>query len=90
MTAALPSLSWTKNNGDIVALSYVHRRVSSHLSRRWRTIYSKTARRAAISTTLGSDSWLMFRNGATVGSVVRDVESHLLQSQQPSASTNHH
>lgn len=84
MAESSTALSWTKNNGDIVGVAYVRRRVSSHLGNRWRTIYSSEARNAAIKATLGSESWLKFRNGQTVSAVVRDVENALLETQRPS------
>jgi len=63
MAESSTAISWTKNNGDIVGLAYVRRRVSSYLRNRWRTIYSREARNAAIKATLGTEPWLKFRNG---------------------------
>lgn len=83
MGAVSTGYAWTKDNGDIVHLPYVRQRVVTHLSRRWRTIYPVAARRAAIAATLGSESWLKFRNGQTVGAMVRDVEDCLLSTQRP-------
>ncbi len=69
---------WTKNSGDVVGRPYVRQRTLSALAR-WRSSYSLAARRAAVAATIETDSWMTFRAGQTVGSIVRDVEDYLLQ-----------
>jgi hypothetical protein len=76
---------WTKDNGEVVGRPYVRQRAVSALAR-WRDSYSLAARRAAVAATVGSDQWMTVRAGQTVGSIVRDVEDHMLSRMTPDVS----
>ena len=64
----------TKDNGEIVSRQYLRARVSAGLSK-LRRLYPINKRRKAIAETVDCDRWLQRRNGQTVGSIIRAVES---------------
>lgn len=64
----------TKDDGELVSLSYLRSRVMAHVRRVWLS-KSTSQRRSAVNVLLDPNgNWLRRRSGQTIGSVCRDAE----------------
>lgn len=70
-------VTFSKDNGELVGRGYVRARVRDGL-RRWDSSFGAEVRRATLAETVDCDEWLSRRGGQTIGSLVRDAESHLI------------